>query len=372
MGSIYQRKKKQPDGTLKALPTLWLKYLENGRVRRESAKTTNPVVARRILRLREGDVEHGVPINPKMGLITFDDAATDLLTDYKVNGRRSLSEATRRIELHLKPVFRGRRLIHILTPDVRAIAAARQKAGASNGEINRELALLKRMFNLAMQAGKLASRPHIPMLREDNVRRGFFEREQFDAVCRHLSVCLQAVVSFACVTGWRIQSEVLPLEWRQVDFAAGTVRLDPGSTKNREGRVFPMTEDLRTLLKRQRVEGDTLKGRGIICPWVFHRDGRPIRSFRKAWETACTAAGCPGRIPHDLRRTAVRNLVRSGISERVAMTLTGHKTRSVFDRYNIVSEGDLTDAAAKRGAFLGALLGTPKGNQDGTVAKQSS
>jgi len=317
-------------------------------------------------------VEHGVPINPKMGLITFDEAATDLLTDYGVNGRRSLGEATRRIELHLKPVFRSRRLIHILTPDIRAFAAARQKAAASNGEVNRELALLKRMFNLAMQAGKLASRPHIPMLREDNVRRGFFEREQFDAVCRHLPACLQAVVSFAYVTGWRIRSEVLPLEWRQVDFAAGTVRLDPGTTKNREGRVFPMTDDLRNLLKRQRVEGDTLKAQGVICPRVFHRDGRPIRSFRKAWETACTAAGCPGRIPHDLRRTAVRNLVRSGISDRVAMTLTGHKTRSVFDRYNIVSEGDLTDAAAKLGAFMGTLLGTPTGDRDEGQAKQSS
>jgi len=285
MGSIYQRKKKQPDGTWRELPTLWVKYLENGRVRRESTKTANPVVARRILRLREGDVEHGVPINPKMGLITFDEAATDLLTDYRVNGRRSLSEATRRIELHLKPVFRSRRLIHILTSDIRALAAARQKAGASNGEVNRELALLKRMFNLAMQAGKLASRPHIPMLREDNVRRGFFEREQFDAVCRHLPACLQAVVSFAHVTGWRIRSEVLPLEWRQVHFAAGTVRLDPGTTKTREGRVFPMTDDLRNLLKRQRAEGDALKAKGIICPKVFHWNGRPIRSLRKAWET---------------------------------------------------------------------------------------
>ena len=204
------------------------------------------------------------------------------------------------------------------------------------------------------------------------MRRGFFECKQFEAVRLRLPACIQPVVSFAYITGWRIQSEVLPLEWRQVDSVAGTVRLDPGTTKNREGRVFPMTDDLRTLLKKQRVEADTLKTKGIICPRVFHRDGRPIRSFRKAWETACTAAGCPGRIPHDLRRTAVRNLVRSGISERVAMTLTGHKTRSVFDRYNIVSEGDLTDAAAKLGAFMGTLSGTPTGDRGEQEAKQSS
>ncbi len=84
-----------------------------------------------------------------------------------------------------------------------------------------------------------------------------------------------------------------------------------------------------------------------LTPWIFHRKGRQIGDFRKAWTTACEKAGVPGRIPHDFRRTAVRNLVRAGVPERVAMQMTGHKTRSVFERYNIVSEGDL-DAAAKR------------------------
>jgi integrase len=195
------------------------------------------------------------------------------------------------------------------------------------------------------------------MLQEDNVRVGFFEPEQFTSLCRHLPAELRPVVTFAHITGWRIASEVLPLEWRHVDFKAGEVRLDPGTTKNRAGRVFKLTTDLRALLETQRDERDRLKRTGGICPNVFFRlvaEGRggpkaprPIVSFNKAWAAACKAAGCPGRIPHDLRRTAVRNMVRVGIPERVAMKLTGHKTRSIFERYNIVSDGDLDSAAEK-------------------------
>ena len=167
----------------------------------------------------------------------------------------------------------------------------------------------------------------------------------------------------AYLTGWRIASEILPLEWRQVDFVEGEVRLDAGTTKNGEGRVFPMTTDLRTVLTAQQSEHTRLKKAGHIFPQVFFRevaDGRggvkkpqPIVSFGKAWKVACRAAGCPGKIPHDLRRTAVRNFVRNGIPERVAMQLTGHKTASVFQRYNIVSGGDLREAAQKMNAAAG-------------------
>lgn len=144
---------------------------------------------------------------------------------------------------------------------------------------------------------------------------------------------------------------VLPLPWRQVDVAAGTVRLDTGTTKNGEGRLLPMTQELRALLEARREYNDAVqRGKGEIipwAPWVFHRDGKPIKSFRRDWRTACKRAGMPGMIPHDFRRTAVRTLVRVGVPERVAMTMTGHKARSVFEHYNIVSPGDLAAAARK-------------------------
>ena len=118
----------------------------------------------------------------------------------------------------------------------------------------------------------------------------------------------------------------------------------------------PITTELRELLERRLDARKRLEHDGVICRWVFFRmraqerrgpkQPKPIRASGKAWKTACRKAGCPARIPHDFRRTAVRNMVRAGIPERVAM-LTGHKTRSVFERYNIVSEGDLRDACKR-------------------------
>ena len=197
MGSLYKRRQKMPDDTYHEFAIWWIKYYQGGRAVRESTGTKKETVARRVLRAREGDVEHGIPINPKMGRVTFEDAATDVLNDYKINGRKSHAVTKRRLELHLRPVFRGKRLIAITTADVRAFVATRLHAGAANGEVNRELSVLKRMFSLAIQAGKLHAKPYIPMLREDNVRRGFFEPAQFAAVRAHLPAPLRPVVTLA-------------------------------------------------------------------------------------------------------------------------------------------------------------------------------
>ena len=359
MGMIYRRKYKRKDGTIAESAVFWIKYYRNGRPMRESSESDKETVAKSLLRQREGDIERGLPITPRTNKVTFDELMADVINDYRVNGKRSLDDLERRLDLHLKPYFGGWRAANITTTDVRSYITKRQAEKASNGTINRELATLKRGFTLGIDASKLTSRPKIPMLREDNVRTGFFEPVQFEAVRVHLPSPLQRLVSFAHITGWRIRSEVQPLQWRQVDFNGGTVRLDAGTTKNREGRVFPFTQELRRLLEAQRdYTRQVEREQGIICPWVFHRDGKPIRVFRRAWARACKKAGCPGRIPHDFRRTAVRNLVRAGIPERVAMTMTGHKTRSVFERYNIVSEGDLLDAARRLDAAAKNLTGT--------------
>ena len=367
--------------------TWWIRYYRNGRRFEESSGSKKESDAKSLLRLREGDIERGVAVTPKVGRIRFDEALKYVINDYRTNRKRSLDDVERRIEKHLTPFFGNRRMTSITTADIREYIDSRQKAttvarkaftftardgtprhvpeqrrtvaGVSNGEINRELTALKRMFNLAIQAGKLLQKPHIPFLKEDNVRVGFFEREQFLSVLQRLPEPVRPVATFAYITGWRIDSEVLSLEWRQVDFGAGEVRLDPGRTKNGEGRTFPMTRDLRELLDHQRAITENLQRRKkVVCRSVFHRAGQPIKSFRVAFRSACTEAGCPGRVLHDFRRTAVRNLVRAGIPERVAMQMTGHKTRSVFERYNIVSAGDLREAAKRLDAATGTISGT--------------
>lgn len=166
--------------------------------------------------------------------------------------------------------------------------------------------------------------------------------------------------TIAYTFGWRTtQSEVLTLDRRQLDLEAETLRLDPGTTKNDEGRLVYLTPELKALLSAQVAREDALQRRlGRVIPHLFPhlKSGSPrlvgkrIRDFRKAWATACKRAGVPGALRHDFRRTAVRNMVNGGVSERVAIKVTGHKTRSVFDRYHNVSPADLKEATRKLAA----------------------
>src|ERR1700730_15290658 len=158
------------------------------------------------------------------------------------------------------------------------------------------------------RGGALATMPYVGLLEEDNVRKGFFERAEFDAILTHPPADLRPPLEFLFTTGWR-KSEVLSFTVAHVDLDAGTVKLDVGTTKSGEGRTFILTPALSTLLAQQLDSIDALKNRGTICPWVFHRaNGTRIKSLRAAWDAAKTAAGYPNKILHDFRRTAVRNL----------------------------------------------------------------
>jgi integrase len=283
---------------------------------------------------------------------SFDELVAFLEADYRKKQNKSLRRALQCVG-HLREAFERTPAAAITYERMDAYVMARLDAGAKNATVRQEIAILGRMLTLAVRAGRLGVRPQLPEINLQNTREGFFEPEQLQALLPHLPEQLRPVALFAYLTGWR-RGEVLSLRWADVDFAAQVVRLEPGSTKNREGRVFPFGTfpELAALLREQRESTDRLqRATGQIVPWVFHRAGQPLRDFYGAWRAACKAAGVPGRIFHDFRRTAVRNLERAGVPRSVAMKLTGHKTEAVYRRYAIVDERDLAEGVAKLAAI---------------------
>jgi integrase len=370
VGCIYKPKKS---------PYLWIKFYANGRAHYESTKTDKVKVAEQILKEREGRVATGQPILPRTDKVRFEVAVEDLTTHYRTTGCRNLGEAQWRLD-HLTAYFRGYRLAAIGSAEVTKYIASRQEQGASNGTINRELAVLGRMLRLAYEHGKLLRVPVIHKLKEAAPRAGFFEPDAYDRVRQHLRPDVRCAVAIEYELGWRCQSEVLTLERNQVNLDDGTIRLKPGSTKNSEGRVVKLPEVLKVEIAAQleRVRELEVKLERVV-PYLFphfkdgrrYKKGERLQDFKKAWGTACIEAGFYREVPrvvtvkgkpetvlvkvptmlrHDFRRTAVRNMVNDGTPERVAMKITGHKTRAVFDRYHIVSPTDLEDAARRMDA----------------------
>jgi len=167
---------------------------------------------------------------------------------------------------------------------------------------------------------------------------------------------IKGVATFAYKTGWQI-SEITGLTGSQVDRKQGIVRLETGETKNDEARTYYLDSELKEIVDRQWTS------RRRLLPYVFlNRSGNDrIKRFDKAWKKACKDAEIGLRHFHDFRPTAIRNLVRSGVPERVAMIISGHKTRSVFDRYNIVNDTDLKLATIRQENYLNSLTGTKSG-----------
>jgi integrase len=339
--------------------TWWMCYNVGGQQVRESTRTRVKAEAERILRRRLEAADTGAIAGDahKTTLATLKEI---LKTNYQVSGR-DVEFAAARFK-HLIEFFGEDCPVRSITKDrLEKFQAAQQQAGAKNATINRYMAALRRAFRLAKESNKVEAVPTFPMLSEHNTRTGFFEREAFEAVRAKLPEWLRPLVTFQYFTGWRT-GETVTLQWKQVDRKAGVIRLEPGTTKNREGRTLPYhaLPELAEMIEEQwRQKKNLERERGVIIPWVFHRDGRSLISQGKAalpdvykcWRAACVAAGHPGRILHDFRRTAVRNLERAGVSRSVAMKITGHKTESVYKRYAIVNEADIAEGLAKVAAL---------------------
>ena len=273
---------------------------------------------------------------------TLGDLSDAYLQDYQVRQFRSLSTARGRVA-HLVNFFgRDARAAALTTHQIRQYQLARRAAGAATGTINRETSALHRMGTLAVHWGWLDTVPGFPdRLRENPPRQGFFEHPEYLAVRTHLPAPWQDILDVAYYSGWRKQ-EILGLTWEEIDEAGGVIRLSPARSKTLVGRILPISHPIAEALARRRARRDP------DSPLVFHRDGIPVRR----WRTACQAAGVPTRFLHDCRRTAARNLIRANIPERVAMLFTGHKSRAIFDRYNIIHEQELLEAGDQLVAYL--------------------
>jgi integrase len=332
----------------------WIDYGLHGQRFRESTKGTSKRAALELLRQRIGDRKDGkLTGSPdKVRLAEYakgEDGANKLVgglralaeRQYTLDGRRSLARLKQCWE-EIETFFPGARALEITPGRLSAYAEHRLAQGAAPATVGQELSALRRGFRLAVEQGLLATMPRIKLPKVRNARAGFFSDGDVAALLTELPEYVRPVVRFALMTGWR-KSEILSLRWDQIDWEGQVIRLAAVDTKGDAARVFPIVAELRTLLETQLAlrPAETF-------PYVFHRYGKRISGFYKVWEKACKRAGLEGRILHDCRRTAARAFRQAGVSEGEIMKLCGWKTRSMFDRYNIIDEADLAQAVAKR------------------------
>lgn len=289
---------------------------------------------------------------PRQERITVEELLKNVERDYTIHGRKSLPQLRSHLR-HVRRFFAMDRA-HAVTPErLRDYIASRQQEGAQSATINRELEGLRRAFALAVEAQTLSVLPLFPSLPEDNARQGFFERADFQGVLDHLKdEDVKDFCDWFYRTGMR-PGEIRSLTWDALDRETWTLRLHAKDAKTRRGRMIALAGEVRGIIERR------VKARRLDCPTIFHRSGKPFGDFRKVWNRACRAAGVSGKLIYDLRRTAVRNMVRAGVDPAVAMKISGHRTRNVFDRYNIISEDDIRQAVLKTDAYVEALPVAP-------------
>jgi integrase len=344
-GFSEQNASKEADGTNLAMP----------RDASGSARRLNALLLRRLM----GDRDRGLAPLPDAQKIRYADLRRGLIANYGEKGNRSLTTDASGEEYinglkQLDEFFGygeenpGPRVTEITTNTSREFAEKRQAQGAGTAMVNRSLACLRRMLRIAQEDGCIQHVPKIRFLKEPPARKGFLELEKFEELLALLPTQLRPLISLLYYCGVRV-GEALQIDWTQVDLDARTIRLDEDQTKNAEARTVPLPSVLVMMLeeikpKVGKVFSDT--------------------NLRTEWQKACATSGLgtrtriepeedeegypwykyEGLLIHDLRRSAVRNLVNAGVPERVAMKISGHKTRAVFDRYHIVSTEDVTNA----------------------------
>jgi len=347
----------------------WYRIGFQGRIICQSTKTSDKRQALEVLKTKRQELEaaRGGFINlpgVEAKRVTIGELLDALLTDYEVRERRSIAVARstlKRIREELGPV----RAVDLKTKHLVEYQVTRRRAKAAGGTINREVALLRHAVRAFLEEQRLPV-PRVAPLPE-NVREGFFNRAEVAALVQHLPTDLRDFVWFGFLTGWR-KGEIASLRWADVDEEAQTVRLSWRKSKNKQARTMALEGELAAIINRQSIARAERVVGGHDCAYVFVRSatrtrntrsrGLPVVDIHVVWKAACEKAGLEGRLFHDLRRSAARNMDRAGVSRHVAMQITGHKTESMYRRYNIVTESDIRAALAKTQTYLESLPAT--------------
>lgn len=381
--SKKMRNRARGDGRIfarKGTANLWCAYFLRGEEYRESTGTTDPQAAEKFLkrRLKEvgaDQIGKATFVGPQQERVKVDKLLDALEADYQLRSKDS-----HQFWSHIKQIrayFDPWRAAEVTFEAVDSYILEEQRAGLAPATINRRTQLLAQAFSLAIERNPLSTGPRIRHLSEKgNTRQGFFTDAEVRALIAFLPEYLKDFVLFGYLTGWR-KGEIASLRWEDVE--GEIIRLRGGNAKNGEGRSVILSGELGELIGRCKGARQVKTKHGLtLSAYVFHLKGEPVGDFKKAWASACVAANLgrfncsvcktavtghrcgkcgsaasySGRIFHDLRRTAVRNMVRAGVAERVAMAISGHKTRAIFDRYNIVNEDDLREAMQRTQQYL--------------------
>jgi integrase len=347
--------------------TYWFTFIFDGRRIQKSSKQGNRKAAIDIesayrTRLAEGVV--GID-PPKKDRRTIGELLDALKTRYEQDGK--LSPQNRSLLARAKEDFDSKLATELAAEDIGKYIQRRKAEGAKNSSINRVTEVLRRAYKLT---GIPA--PKMERLSEaGNARQGFLSEAELDALISHLPADLQDFTRFGAACGMR-KGEIAGLTWKMIE--GDELRIPAEICKNRKARILPLTGELAEIIERRRAALPREKNGTLqLCEYIFHRDGAPIAEIRKSWQSAAIAAGigimvcekCGGQGPekycrkcklarsyegklfHDLRRTAVRNMVKAGVNTQVAKQWSGHRSDSMFERYSILTTDDMREAQKK-------------------------
>src|SRR5262245_3271764 len=327
-GSIYLRGK-----------TWWIRYSWRGKEYRESAETDSEAKANKLLLARLRTVGTSKHVAPRDQRYTLDDMLEKISLRFQKRGLRSFDKVQCAWS-HVEEDFRFHRAVDIDKDAIENYQTQRLASGAKPATINRETTYLKlglKLLGLPV--------PTVEKLAEDNVRQGFLRVPEFDSLLAEIRDSnVKDIVEFLYHSAWR-SGEPKAMQWSWLDLDSWTVRLPAKYSKNKKVRTLPLEGVLREIIERR------IEARDIACPYVFHRNGKPIKMFLKAFKGAAKKAGLAGTVPHDMRRSAIRNFRKAGVSENEGMKLSGHRTRSVYDRYDITDEADTREAMKRAQAY---------------------